>query len=78
MEKVFIVWWTNGEPYRENEERMILKVFSTLESAESFVNKWREDFNKECDKINQDRKSRGYGDMDFSEEVWMHEYDLNN
>jgi hypothetical protein len=78
MEKVYILWWTNGEPYRENVERRILKVFSTLESAESCAKKWRSDYKKECDEINEGRKSRGYGDMDFSEEVWMHEYDLHN
>lgn len=62
--KVYIVWWTNGEPY--DEIRRILKVFSTQEKAEAYIKKWGEDYKNECDKMNAEEQ----------EEVWMYIYDL--
>lgn len=77
MKKVFIVKWSNGEPYRADEIIRIKKVFSTSEDAEAYVNKWNEDYKKECDEINQKRMLKGYGEMEFSENVWIEEYELN-
>jgi hypothetical protein len=69
--KVFIVWWSNGEPWREDEIVRILEIFSSREKADSYITEWREKSKRECDEINQKRRLKGYGDMEFSENVWI-------
>lgn len=77
MEKVFIVWWTNGEPWREEEIVKILEIFSSRDKAESYCTEWREKFKRECDEINQKRRLKGYeGDMEFSENIWIETHSL--
>lgn len=64
MEKVFIVHWCNGEQYAEDREVEILGVFSTNEKAESYVEKWRDDYRKQGEEFFKNRGEE-FDDEDF-------------
>ncbi len=71
--QVFVIWWSDGEPY--DERIKILKIFSNKDNALAYYDKWREDYKKACDEINAG-KEEGWK-IEFSETIWIDRYDLH-
>ena len=80
MKKAYIVTWFNGERWREDQEEKIVGVFSTMEKAQSYVDKWRDDYKKDSDEIATRLNYYEFSDYSFEfyfpEKVWIKEYDL--
>ena len=63
MEKVYIVMHHNGEKYSEDIVVEIMATFSTMEKAESYEDKWNDEYRKKGEDF---FKSRGE-DFDYEE-----------
>ena len=78
MEKVYLVIWSNGEQYDYQEINK--GVFSTMEKAQSYVDKWRDDYKKDSDEIAIKLNYHEMDDYDFDwyfpESMSIKEYDL--
>ena len=74
MENVYLVWWNNGEPYREDLEWGVDGVFSTEEKAQSYVDNWTSEYRRKAEEF---YKNRGEDfdeedfKIDFPESVWI-------
>jgi hypothetical protein len=79
MEKVFIVKWTNGEVWREDEIIDTKGVFSTMEKAQSYVDKWESDYRKEGEEFFTHRGEE-FNEEDFkdyfTETMWISTWDV--
>jgi len=79
---VYAVWWSNGELYRADEERKIISVFSTMENAEAYRDKWKDDYKNKCDAIATKGNYQQYADYKFEfyfpERVWIETYVLED
>ena len=79
MEKVFIVKWCNGEVWREDEIIDTKGVFSTMEKAQSYVDKWRDDYRKEGEEFFK-KRGEEFNEEDFKdyfpETMWIGTWDV--
>lgn len=77
MKKVFIVWWSNGAFFRECEERHIETSSLSKETAQSYVDKWKEKYKRECDEFAaKNNFTEEDCEAEFTEEMWIEEYEL--
>lgn len=79
MTKAYLVWWSNGEMYREDQESDIVGVFSTKEKAQAYVENWKAEYKTKAEEFYRARGEVWIDEdfkIDFPERVWIAEWDL--